>query len=79
MRVTELLEIHETLKEKNLPVPFGFILEPESFTELREDIRAWAQDYELWSPKNFADFKSTHEAPFRFMSFWFDRSDAPNR
>lgn len=38
MKSTELVHFRDTLIRENLPVPFGLILEPESFDELRRDI-----------------------------------------
>ena len=75
MKATELVHFRDTLIRENLPVPFGLILEPESFDELRRDIEEWAKDY-----CNFAtgDPGADPTAPFSFMGFWFDRSDTPN-
>lgn len=76
MRATEVLAIKECLEKNNLPVPFGFVLEPESFEELLSDLTEWARDY---FPKSFSDTTPVDpKQPFEFGSFWFERSDTPD-
>ena len=73
MRATEVVAMLDTLKRANLEIPFGLILEPESFEELGKDIEEWA----TVCVESGDRVEPCLNQPFRFMGLWFSRSDEP--